>query len=277
MKINILIIGQKGFVATNLFNYLNKKKTNVKNIDFKKFFLKKKNYLKNFDYIVNCSTNKKFILRKYQKKNDLNLKIIKKIIAIPKINFVMLSSRKVYKSDVSVTEAGALLPLCQYSKNILRSEIELKKLLHKQRLLILRISNLVGQNKFSSKKILKTFVYNFYENIKKNFIIDTGPVFKDFLGIDKFSEIVLKLVKKKCYGIYNVSLGKKIFVEEIVSWLNFYNKDSYQLVKFKNSHNKDCFTLCNKKLMKTIAIKNTKIDLKKECLTLSKRFFCEKK
>lgn len=42
MKINILIIGQKGFVATNLFNYLNKKKTNVKNIDFKKFFLKKK-------------------------------------------------------------------------------------------------------------------------------------------------------------------------------------------------------------------------------------------
>lgn len=273
----ILILGKKGFVASNLFNYLKKEKAYVANIDFKHFFFKKKNYLEKFDYIINCSTNKKFILRKYSKKNDLNFKIAKKIIGLSKVNFIMLSSRKVYKAKFNITEAGTLLPSCQYSKNILRSEIEVKKFLHKQRLLILRISNLIGYNKPSSKKILKTFVYNFYDNIKKGYMIKISHVFKDFLGIDKFSEIVLKLIQKKCYGTYNVSLGKKIFIKKIVSWLNFYNKSSYQVVEFKESHNNDCFTLCNKKLMKTISVKNRQIDLKKECLTLSRKFFRGKK
>ena len=213
MKNKILILGKKGFVASNLLIFLKKKKVYASNINPKNFLFKKKKYLQKFDYIINCSTNKKFILKKYSKRNDLNLKIVKKIITLQSVNFVMLSSRKVYKSKFNITEAGTLFPSCQYSKNILRSEIELKKILDKKRLLILRISNLIGYNKPSPKKILKTFVYNFYENIKKGFIIETKHVFKDFLGIDKFSEIVLKLIQKKCHGTYNVSLGKKIFTE----------------------------------------------------------------
>jgi len=277
MKNKILILGKRGFVASNLLNFLKKKKVYSASINSKNFFLKKKNYLLKFNYIINCSTSEKFILKKYSKKNDLNLKIVKKIISLPSVNFVMLSSRKVYKSKFNITEKGILLPSCQYSKNILRSEIELKKILYKKRLLILRISNLIGYNKPSSKKILKTFVYNFYENIKKGLIMETNHIFKDFLGIDKFSEILLKLTQKKCYGTFNVSLGKKIFIKKIVSWLNFYNKDSYRVAKSKENYNNDCFTLCNKKLMKTISVKNRQIDLKNECLILSRKFFCGKK
>ena len=277
MKNKILILGKKGFVASNLLIFLKKKKVYASNINPKNFLFKKKKYLQKFDYIINCSTNKKFILKKYSKRNDLNLKIVKKIISLPSVNFVMLSSRKIYKSKFNITEKGILLPSCQYSKNILRSEIELKKILYKKRLLILRISNLIGYNKPSSKKILKTFVYNFYENIKKGFIMETNHIFKDFLGIDKFSEILLKLTQKKCYGTFNVSLGKKIFIKKIVSWLNFYNKDSYRVAKSKENYNNDCFTLCNKKLMKTISVKNRQIDLKNECLILSRKFFCGKK
>ena len=277
MKNKILILGKRGFVASNLLIFLKKKKVYSASINSKNFFLKKKNYLLKFNYIINCSTSEKFILKKYSKKNDLNLKIVKKIISLPSVNFVMLSSRKVYKSKFNITEKGILLPSCQYSKNILRSEIELKKILYKKRLLILRISNLIGYNKPSSKKILKTFVYNFYENIKKGLIMETNHIFKDFLGIDKFSEILLKLTQKKCYGTFNVSLGKKIFIKKIVSWLNFYNKDSYRVAKSKENYNNDCFTLCNKKLMKTISVKNRQIDLKNECLILSRKFFCGKK
>ena len=277
MKNKILILGKRGFVASNLLNFLKKKKVYSASINSKNFFLKKKNYLLKFNYIINCSTSEKFILKKYSKKNDLNLKIVKKIISLPSVNFVMLSSRKVYKSKFNITEKGILLPSCQYSKNILRSEIELKKILYKKRLLILRISNLIGYNKPSSKKILKTFVYNFYENIKKGLIMETNHIFKDFLGIDKFSEILLKLTQKKCYGTFNVSLGKKVFIKKIVSWLNFYNKDSYRVAKSKENYNNDCFTLCNKKLMKTISVKNRQIDLKNECLILSRKFFCGKK
>ena len=38
----ILILGKKGFIASNLFNYLKKEKAYVANIDFKHFFFKKK-------------------------------------------------------------------------------------------------------------------------------------------------------------------------------------------------------------------------------------------
>ena len=85
-----------------------------------------------------------------------------------------------------------------------------------------------------------------------------------------------ELIKKNSFGIYNVSLGKKIYINKLITWLNFYNLKKINIINPKNSFNNDSFTLNNKKLMNKIKIKNDIIELKNECLKISKVFFKKK-
>ena len=273
MKNKILIIGNKeGFIASHIFSYFKKKKIRVSLLVFKKFIVKDKKYLNKFSLIINTSANRKFVETNYSKKNDRNLIIAKKIKEIDSLTLVMLSTRKMYKIGIKIREDGILDPKCLYSKNNLKAEINVKKILSKKRLLILRISNLIGYNLNHPKKVHHTFSSIFFENIKNNKIFDPKSYFKDFIGVNKFSEIVLKLIKKNAYGIYNVSIGKKIYLKNIIKWLNFYNPNKSKLKIIKNN-NVECFTLSNKKLLNLISIKNSQIDLKRESLKLSKKFF----
>ena len=97
--------------------------------------------------------------------------------------------------------------------------------------------------------------------------------YKDFIPVNKFCEIVEKLMICNAYGIYNVSLGKKIFLRTIVNWLNFYNKKKIKFINANKKHQPDNFTLNNDKLMNKIKVKNTTQDLKKYCIKLSKELF----
>ena len=185
---------------------------------------------------------------------------------------IMLSSRKVYKKGTNLKESSTLRPKSNYSKNKLRTEKALLKIL-KKKILILRISNVIGLNIKKHNKLHKVFIDIFYENIKKGLILNNKNFYKDFIPVNKFCEIVEKLIIINAYGTYNVSLGKKIFLRKIISWLNFYNKKE---IKFVDSIKKDLpdnFTLNNDKLMNAIKIKNTTLDLKKYCINLSKKLF----
>ena len=86
-------------------------------------------------------------------------------------------------------------------------------------------------------------------------------------------EIINISIKKKIYGIYNLSLGKKIYLDTLIKWLNFYNNKEIIIKKRKKYFNKDSFTLNNNKLLKTLRIKNKVNDLKLYCIKLSKQFF----
>jgi dTDP-4-dehydrorhamnose reductase len=273
MKNKILIIGnKKGFIASHIFSYFKKKKTQTFLLNFKNFIIKDKKYFSRFDLIINTSTDRKFIKTHYSEKNDRDLLIAKKIKEIDSLNFVMLSSRKIYKTGVNIKEDGKIEPKCFYSKNNLKAEINIKKILNEKRILILRISNLIGYNPYNPKKVHHTFASIFFEHIKKNEIFDPKLYFKDFITVNKFCEMVLKLIKKNAHGIYNISIGKKIYLKDIIKWLNFYNPKKFTLKTIKNN-NVECFTLSNKKLLNFISIKNNQIDLKRECLNLSKKFF----
>jgi hypothetical protein len=86
--------------------------------------------------------------------------------------------------------------------------------------------------------------------------------FKDFLSIQQFSFILEKIIKSNINGIFNVSLSQKIYISELLKWLDikfFQNK----LVFIKSDRNS--FTLSNKKLTKALNIKLYKKDLKKFC------------
>ena len=85
-----------------------------------------------------------------------------------------------------------------------------------------------------------------------------------------------KLINKKAVGIYNVSLGKKVYLNKLINWLNLFNKNKYKCIDIPKSYKTECFYLNNDKLMRKINIKNKLIDLEKDCKSISKFFFNKK-
>jgi dTDP-4-dehydrorhamnose reductase len=270
MKKKILIIGKKGLIGFNLNSFL-KIQNNTVNLDYKKFIKKKIDFIRRFDYLINCTLNRNYINNKYQKKNDFDLIVANKIKKLD-VKMIMLSTRKVYKSGNNLKESSILSPNNNYSKNKLITEIALTKILQKK-ILILRISNIIGFNKRKHNKLHKIFIDVFYENIKKGLLFNNKDSYKDFISINKFCEIIEKLIKADACGIFNVSLGKKIFLKQITQWLNFHNKNEVKLTNIKKGKKTDNFTLNNNKLMNKIKIKNSVKDLKKYCIQLSGEFF----
>ena len=267
MKKKILIIGKNGLIGKNLFNYFKSKKINIYRIGFKSF-LKNKN-INNFDIIINCTSNHKFVKNKYANKNDNDLIIAEKIINL-KTKLVMLSTRKIYKTKFNIKELDKKEPNCNYSKNKLISEVSVKKIL-RSRVLTLRVCNIINFPNKHKRKLHNTFSDIFFEMAKKGFIYNNKKIFKDFISISKFNQIVYELIKKDSFGIFNISLGKKIYINQLIAWLNFYNTKKIKVINPKNSFNNDSFTLNNNKLMKKI--KNNVLELKNEYLRISKIFF----
>ena len=275
MKKKIIIIGKNGFIGSNLIKLL-KKKFDIKSYGYRKFLNVNRKFLLNVNYVINCTSNKQYVNKKYSKKNDFDFQISKKIKDL-NCKMIFLTSRKIYKLGDNLNESSKLKPNCNYSKNKLHTEKILLKNL-KNRILILRISNLIGINKFrnNNKKIHKTFIDSFFLNVQRGIIFNNEKNYKDFLSINKFGEIIEKLINKKVVGIYNVSLGQKVYLTKLVNWLNLFNKNKYKSIDFPKSYKTECFYLNNDKLMKKINIKNRLIDLEKDCKSISKFFFKKK-
>jgi len=136
----ILIIGKRSFLGNSLLKLLKKKyKTNIiyyKNLN------KFKNTINSYNYIINTSINKNYINKKYNEKFDNDLQI-SKILEGNKIRYVFFSTRKVYSANANIKENSKLSPKTNYSKNKLITE-NLLKSKFKKNLLILRISNIIG-------------------------------------------------------------------------------------------------------------------------------------
>jgi dTDP-4-dehydrorhamnose reductase len=272
MKITVLLIGKNSFIAKNIYKKL-KKKLDITNLNFEIVKKKKVIFFKKFQFIINCSINTNYIKKNYKKKNDFDLLLAKKI-QFTNCKYIFLSTRKVYKPKFSITEVTKTRPMNQYGKNKLLSENKLKNILC-ERLLVLRISNIIGLKEHNTRRVHTTFLDYFHNNIKNNNIIFYKKSYKDFLSINQFVHIIFLLIKKNAYGIFNVSLGRKVYLRNIVRWLNFYNKKKInyiQVNKYKDM-NLDSFTLNNNKLKKNINCKILMNDLKKYCLNISKTFF----
>ena len=93
MKKKLLIIGKNSFISINIKNYL-KKDLIIKSVSFVSFLYLKLDYIKKFDFIVNCSINNNYINKKYNIKNDLDFIIADKMKNL-RSTFVFLSTRKV--------------------------------------------------------------------------------------------------------------------------------------------------------------------------------------
>lgn len=268
----ILIIGKNSRITQFLKDYLNKD-FSISIKSYSEVIKKNTLYFKKYKFIINCSSNKKYINSKYNSSDDHDYKIAKKIIKL-KTSYIFLSTRKVYKPKANCKETDKLYPKCNYSKNKLITEKKLKKMIN-DRLIILRISNVIGITKKNSKKKLhNTFIDIFFKNIKKGFIIRNNKVFKDFVSSKQLGQLISKLIKLNANGTYNLSMGKKVYLDSIIQWLNFYNTNSYKIFNSnKFNFNKDSFYLNNSKITKKTKIKISISNLKLECKKISKKYF----
>lgn len=271
MKKKILLIGKNSFIGSNINFYL-KKKFIIANLNLDQFKKFNKNKFEKFDYICNCSVNKKYINHKYNIKNDFDIQIANSIKNY-NINYIFLSSRKVYKPMFNTNEKQKLNAIDNYSRNKIITEKNLKKMLGLN-LLILRISNVIGLKiKKNKRQINKTFFDNYLELVKNKSKVSYYNIFKDFISTEQLAKYLYHLINKRITGTFNVSLGKKVFLKEILGWLNKYNKNKNKFICLKTSSiyiKKTSFTLDNNKIYKIIKYKSSKIMLKKFCLKLSK-------
>ena len=268
-KNKILLIGKTSFVSQHLFQNL-KKKNFVKKISFNNFSEIAVSSISKYDTIINCSINNKYVNQSYSTKNDLDLKIVNKIKNLD-LKYIFLSTRKVYKIGDNIKETGQTNPKNYYAKNKLITEKKISKIL-KKKLLILRISNLIGLKRKSKKNIHKIFVDYFFNYVTKGYIFDNRNIYKDFLSVYQFSNIINALIKRKSYGIFNVSSGKKIYLKKIISWLNYYNKNKRKL-KILKYVGEESFYLNNSKLLRETKLKISLVNLEKDCKRISKLFF----
>ena len=190
-KKNILIIGKRSFIGSNLYFFLkNKEKVNI--CDFNQ--TRGKN-LKKYDYLINCTSNKKYIRNKYSIQNDFDLNLAKKIKK-SNTQYIFLSSRKVYKPGPNITEKSQLSPRNNYAKNKLITEKKILKLLF-ERAIILRISNLIGNKiKLTKKKLHFTYIDHFFKNLNNKIMIINGKIYKDFCQLVYSVKLFIKLLKK---------------------------------------------------------------------------------
>lgn len=245
----IILVGRKSFLSQNFSFFLKKKKIKFLRISLNKFIKLNHNKLKNYELILNFSINKDFVKKKYAIKNDLDLKVAKKIKET-NIRFIVLSTSKVYKSAPNLKETSLKRPLTNYGKNKLKSEIGIKKILTNY--VILRTSNIIGRKLIKNKRsVTNTFFDMVRSNIKKNkIVIPEKNFFKDFIFIEDFCIVLLKILTKKIIGIYNLSSGRKTYLHSIAKMISHNTKIPISY----NNDITDSFTLSNFKLLKDLKI-----------------------
>jgi dTDP-4-dehydrorhamnose reductase len=269
-KNKLLIIGKNSFLGKNLYNGI-KNKINTRLLSYEEFLKLNKDKIKSFNYLCNSSLNAGYNKSKYREKNDIDLKIVKKIRNY-KINFIFLSSRKVYSNKNNIKENDKLAPKCNYSKNKLITEKKIFKLLP-NKLIILRVSNVLGLKNYSLRRTHVSFIDNYIKYISSNKKTYYDNDYKDFITIQQFIKIFYNIIKKKLRGVYNVSSGKKIYIKEILKWLNYKNLYKNKFLIKKNSYCYDSFTLNNKKLINSIKIKINKSEIKDFCRVMGKKIY----
>ena len=269
-KNKLLIIGKNSFLGKNLYKGI-KNKIDSRLLSYEEFLKLNNKKIKSFNYVCNCSLSREYNKLKYNERNDIDLKIVKKIKNY-KINFIFLRSRKIYSNKKNIKENDKLEPKCNYAKNKIITEKKIFKLLP-NKLITLRISNILGLKNHGSRRTHTSFIDNYIKYISCNKKTYYENDYKDFITIQQFIKIFYNIIKNNLRGTYNVGLGKKIYINEILKWLNYKNLNKNKFLIKKNTYPNDSFTLDNKKLMNSIKIKISKSEIKSFCKLIGKKIY----
>lgn len=258
---NVIITGASGFIASNLIDFLLKKKINIfiyarnkaKFLKIKKKFPKIKSVNKikkdtNIYCIYHCASPNDI-----QSNNNIDLaidgnirftqKIMLLVIKFSIKKVIYLSTAQVYGKSLTgfVDEKKKCQPLNNYGLfHKFAEELIIQIIISKNldtKYFILRLSNIVGTGHFYNKDINRLLPNNICESIKKNneaILKSSGKQYRNFLGVSELTNILYLILKnqKITSGIYNIG-GENMtvisLVRKISYYLSLYTKTKYAI------------------------------------------------
>ena len=273
-KSKILITGGTGFLGYEITNHLSKKydiistskkkRKNFLNLDYPKKKLKDKVF-KRIDTIIHlASLDRDEVNKNFKKAKKINFDLTKELIEFSinnKVkNFIYISSTSVYGENLSLNTSEKTIPKPKdgYSKLKLMCEKLLKKKSNKQKVLILRLSNIFGRPRITTKGYQKLLIPSICLSALKNdkIILKTnGDQYRDFLELNLFIKIItffLKNINKiDNFSVFNVSSSDSLKIIDIAKKVkavfdNILNK-KVEIVRGKKINEKK-FSINNKKM-----------------------------
>ena len=241
-KRNISFIGIDNFSAGNEKNYYHKftKKIDIGNKKLIKKLIKKYD-IKNVIHTAALSYPVEGEKKRSKYKNNNYFKTLNFINSFnkTKINsFIFLSSSNVYsdKSNSPYEENDTTLPKNIYGKYKLLIEKSLKNKKFFNKVIVLRLFNVVGftnnfkfrLHKSKNQRFITRLIKSAFENksINLNYFKKKEKLYspeRDFIYIDDVTRIIYLVIKKSKifnkFNIFNVGSGKKTSLEKILSTL----------------------------------------------------------
>ena len=292
----VVITGASGFIGSNLIDLFNKKKIKFSVIASSSRSKKKiKKKFKKIIFFKKVKKNKEYILVHCASPNDIqsnknlkkccngNLIYTYKILNILKSSnlkkIVYLSTAQVYGSNLKnkVTENTRILPVNNYglfhkfSEDLifsLKSQFNLES-----KIIILRISNVIGMPKIYSKDIFRLLPQDICQNLKKNNIAvmkSSGKQYRNFISIKSLIEIIYKIIKKDLNpGVYNIGGENMTVLKLVKKILNIYNNKANLIIKNKYPKKVNKLNFKSNKILKEISFK-PKNDLNKSINSILK-------
>ena len=100
-----------------------------------------------------------------------------------------------------------------YYYNILKAASESLLLSLNKNIIILRLSNVFGNN-FNSPLLLPTLIRNAIQKSKINISINVNST-KDYISINDVIDLIFKIQKKNRFKIYNIASGENITLKKL--------------------------------------------------------------
>lgn len=279
-KNKILITGAKGFLGYEILKFLSNKNkvigtSRIKNksyihINYPKIRIKER-HLKGVNTVFHlASLDRDQVKKNIKYSNEINLSFTEELIDMcikKKVkNFIYFSSVGVYGDNLknSVDELTKPKPKDIYSK--LKYSVE-KKILKKKKIkvVVLRLSNVIGKPSRISKGFLKLFLPDICNSAlasKKIILKSDGKQYRDFIDLKLLlnivSKILLNIKKINKNTIFNVSSGNPVQIIEasykVQNIMNTKFKKKISIIKGKKTKEKK-YKISNNKLKNFIKLK----------------------
>jgi UDP-glucose 4-epimerase len=225
----ILLIGGSGFLGKTIFLQLKSNGFNVHYADLKPIdgfennfieldILEKKSFLKlnsNYDFIVNLTGQTTRPSNLCVALNSEGLSNIIDFVNKNNIRLIQMSTLSVYgSSENKIDENNPLNPETVYGSCKVFSEFLIKKNLKKGSYIIIRLSNLYGNNQ------PKGMIAYILRSISQNdtlFFNNDGSLSRHLLHVKDASRLIVKILSEFVPGVYNYAGIDKYSVRDLIA------------------------------------------------------------